>query len=113
MSAIIEAFTTMKAVFPDAVVQVAIKISDNVTTTMDGLSPEQTTSRAISGGGLAENVDTEIFVLKESISDVSVLRGKSAIMTIGSKETAIRIMATRDMGGVVVLMCGDYDKVAQ
>jgi len=107
-------FASMKAAFPDAVVSVAVKVSDNSTITVDGIRTGVVTTRTGTGrGGLTDSVDVSVTVLASSFADVSILRGKSAEITKDTVVTAVRLLSTKEhaLGGLIKLVFGDYDRV--
>jgi hypothetical protein len=111
----IAVFEDMKATFADAVCSVAIRMSDNQTVTVEGLRSNQTTSRAQANKSYSENVDMNVIAPVSAFTDLKVLRGKSAVVTYQGLNTSVRLLATRAhaLGGLVVLIFGDYDKVTQ
>ena len=102
-------FEELKATFPDAVVSCVVSVDANTEVTTTGLRSDTTIARAISGGGMADNVDFSVLVEAASFSNLPALRGRT--MKIG--ETSYRITATNlhELGGLVLLRCGDWDRV--
>lgn len=111
-------YITMAAAFPDAVVSLVVSVDSNNTVTTTGLRGNENILRAVTRGGLADNVDVGVWVLKSAFAgyDISALRGRTATVTYKTQDAVtMRITGTREhaCGGLVHLQFGEYDRVVQ
>jgi hypothetical protein len=110
-------YNIVAAAFPDAVVDVLVTISGTESVETTGIRSSKTVARALVRGGLADNVDVGVFVLKSAFGDISIdtLRGKVCRITHDGDEVVQRILMTREhaLGGVVLLSLGEYGRVVQ
>lgn len=107
-------YETFKAAFPSAVVTVAVSIDANTTVTTTGLRSNTTIARAISKGGLANNIDLSAWVPASVFADIMVLPGKTATITdAAGMQISGRLLPARlhALGGLVNLAIGEYDRV--
>lgn len=109
-------YQTMIATFPDAVVSLVVAVDANTSVTTTGLRGNQNVMRAVARGGLNDNVDVGVWVLKSAFDghDIEALRGKTAAVTYKTQDAITqRILGTREhaCGGLVHLQFGEYDRV--
>ncbi len=112
----IASFNAFKSAFFDAVVSLVVSVDSNNSVTTEGLRTNFNTMRAANRGGLKDNNDFGVWVLKSAFDGYSIssLPGRTAEVTYKT-ETAVtqRITGTREhaSGGLVYLQFGDYDRV--
>jgi hypothetical protein len=109
-------YRAMLAAFPDAVVSLVVSVDANNTVTTTGLRGNQNVMRAVGRGGLNDNVDVGVWVLKSAFAgyDINTLRGMTAEVTYKAQSAITqRILGTREhaCGGLVHLQFGEYDRV--
>jgi len=112
----IASYNALAAAFPDAIVTLVVAVDSNNNVTTTGIRTNQNTMRAVNRGGLKDNSDFTVLVLKSAFTGYSIdsLPGRTATVTYKT-ETAVtqRILGTREhaCGGIVFLQFGDYDRV--
>jgi hypothetical protein len=112
----ISVYNTLAAAFPDAIVSLVVSVDDNNSVTTTGIRTSPAMVRAANRGGLKDNTDMGVWVLKSAFTGYSVdtLPGRTAAMTYKT-ETAVtlRITSVREhsCGGVLILQFGEYDRV--
>lgn len=109
-------FNRAMALYPDAVVSLVVAVDANTSVTTTGLRGNQNVMRAVARGGLNDNVDVGVWVLKSAFDghDIEALRGKTAAVTYKTQDAITqRILGTREhaCGGLVHLQFGEYDRV--
>lgn len=118
-SALLSAFSLLKAAHSDAVTPVVVVMSATEEVTADGLKGNKTIARAIVKGGLADNADISVWVPTSMFTDaghtLDKVRGKVARIGPEGSEITQRILATVEhpLGGLVKLILGEYDRVTQ
>lgn len=110
----IAVYNTLAAAFPDAIVSLVVSVDDNNSVTTTGIDPGRSVVRAVSRGGLKDNVDARIYVLRSAFPGVvlDALPNRTAVVTFSDGAVTLRIMSVREIGSkVLVLQFGEYDRV--
>lgn len=114
----VSVLNAMRATFAGACVSVSVQVDANTTVTADGIRSNTTIARAISRGGLSNNVDVGVWVPASAFDGVDVvsLPGKTATITDAEGvATTGRLLPVRKhaLGGLLNLAIGEYDRVIQ
>jgi hypothetical protein len=112
----IAVYNTMAAAFPGASVSLVVSVDDNNSVTTTGIRTNQGTIRAANRGGLKDNIDVGVWVLKSAFTGYAIeaLPGRTAAVTYKAQDpVTMRITGTREhaCGGLVHLQFGEYDRV--